>query len=237
MRAHRRVGAGIEAVVDPVAVGVGGTAPRVDDRAGGGAGAGILAVGDTVAVQVARFAAEERRQAQRADHVTGPIGAEAGLGARGVDAAHLEPQRDPAGQEDPVPLVGMNLMGGTAGGESKAPRPDATLPLALVVTVMISNMSGDWFMTPLYWFALAYAVGRFVVPRETAVTAWADAGLATVLLAATGGVHSAFLPLGIVICAELGVVLGMRAGAIAGTFVAVGSIAPSVIIAKSTMWC
>jgi O-antigen ligase len=36
--------------------------------------------------------------------------------------------------------------------------PDATLPLALTVTVMASNMSGDWFVTPLYWFALAYAV-------------------------------------------------------------------------------
>jgi len=36
--------------------------------------------------------------------------------------------------------------------------PDGSLPLALIVTVMASNMSGDWFMTPLYWFALAYAV-------------------------------------------------------------------------------
>jgi O-antigen ligase len=36
--------------------------------------------------------------------------------------------------------------------------PDGTLPLALTLTVMISNMSGDWFITPLYWFALAYAV-------------------------------------------------------------------------------
>lgn len=35
---------------------------------------------------------------------------------------------------------------------------DGTLPLALTVTVMASNMSGDWFITPLYWFALAYAV-------------------------------------------------------------------------------
>jgi len=36
--------------------------------------------------------------------------------------------------------------------------PDGTLPLALTVTVMASNMSGDWFVTPLYWFALSYAV-------------------------------------------------------------------------------
>ncbi|HEV2672602.1 MAG TPA: O-antigen ligase family protein [Gemmatimonadales bacterium] len=35
--------------------------------------------------------------------------------------------------------------------------PDGTLPLALAVTAMASNMSGDWFMTPLFWFALAYA--------------------------------------------------------------------------------
>lgn len=36
--------------------------------------------------------------------------------------------------------------------------PDGSLPLALTVMVMASNMSGDWFITPLYWFALAYAV-------------------------------------------------------------------------------
>jgi O-antigen ligase len=35
--------------------------------------------------------------------------------------------------------------------------PDGTLPLALAVTAMASNMSGDWFITPLYWFALALA--------------------------------------------------------------------------------
>jgi O-antigen ligase len=35
--------------------------------------------------------------------------------------------------------------------------PDSTVPLALFVTAMASNMSGDWFITPLYWFALAYA--------------------------------------------------------------------------------
>lgn len=35
---------------------------------------------------------------------------------------------------------------------------DGTLPLALTVIVMASNMSGDWYVTPLYWFALAYAV-------------------------------------------------------------------------------
>lgn len=35
--------------------------------------------------------------------------------------------------------------------------PDGTLPLALAVTAMASNMSGDWFITPLFWFALSYA--------------------------------------------------------------------------------
>lgn len=49
--------------------------------------------------------------------------------------------------------------------------PDGTLPLALTVTVMASNMSGDWFVTPLYWFALAYAVaGESHVARRVAGT-------------------------------------------------------------------
>ncbi len=50
--------------------------------------------------------------------------------------------------------------------------PDATLPLALTVTVMASNMSGDWFVTPLYWFALAYAVASAShVPQAAAAPA------------------------------------------------------------------
>jgi len=50
--------------------------------------------------------------------------------------------------------------------------PDGTLPLALTLMVMVSNMSGDWFITPLYWFALAYAVASegHVVAR--AAVAW-----------------------------------------------------------------
>jgi O-antigen ligase len=36
--------------------------------------------------------------------------------------------------------------------------PDGSLPLALTITVMMSNMSGDWFVSPLYWLVLAYAV-------------------------------------------------------------------------------
>jgi O-antigen ligase len=53
--------------------------------------------------------------------------------------------------------------------------PDGTLPLALTITVMASNMSGDWFITPLYWFALAYAVAgeRHVANAVVAhVPAW-----------------------------------------------------------------
>ena len=61
--------------------------------------------------------------------------------------------------------------------------PDATLPLALVVTVMISNMSGDWFMTPLYWFALAYAVASDGhVARAVATGAYRDARAAVTQL-------------------------------------------------------
>ncbi len=36
--------------------------------------------------------------------------------------------------------------------------PDGSLPLALTINVMMSNMSGDWFVSPLYWLVLAYAV-------------------------------------------------------------------------------
>lgn len=53
--------------------------------------------------------------------------------------------------------------------------PDGTLPLALTVTVMASNMSGDWYITPLYWFVLAYAVASEGHAAETIparVPAW-----------------------------------------------------------------
>ncbi len=53
--------------------------------------------------------------------------------------------------------------------------PDGSLPLALAVMVMASNMSGDWFMTPLYWFVLAYAVaseGHTVQSVEARAPAW-----------------------------------------------------------------
>ena len=102
MRPHRRVGAGVQSVVDAVAVGVGGAALGVHDRARGCAGTGIFAVGDAVAVEVTRFAAQERRQPQRAHDVTGPAGAERGLGIGRVEAAHLEPQGDAVREEDPV---------------------------------------------------------------------------------------------------------------------------------------
>jgi len=48
---------------------------------------------------------------------------------------------------------------------------------------MISNMSGDWFMTPLYWFALAYAVASDGhVARAVATGAYRDARAAVTQL-------------------------------------------------------
>jgi O-antigen ligase len=53
--------------------------------------------------------------------------------------------------------------------------PGGSLPLALTITVMASNMSGDWFITPLYWFVLAYAVaseGHTVQVAALRAPAW-----------------------------------------------------------------
>jgi O-antigen ligase len=36
--------------------------------------------------------------------------------------------------------------------------PDGVLPLALCVSVLVANMSGNWMASKLLWFALAYAI-------------------------------------------------------------------------------
>ena len=52
--------------------------------------------------------------------------------------------------------------------------PERTLPLALTVSVLMANMSGNWMASKLLWLVFAYAVAsacRGVAPRPPAVVA------------------------------------------------------------------